>query len=430
MGLGQDHLGSVSQIQSSYKNCCLHQQELSHPVTMSISLFCFVTQFFVAVASLQLPPPTGPYNVGTKPYVLKHTTLNDPVAPKNISKSILVNVYYPTRDEAPPQRYLWPGLTDIYDAYYGLPNGTFNIITANLAYNAKPLTKKEHDKLRLPTLLFGPAQAGPPSRFYAGIILEMVSKGFPVVTVDHPWEPPYMEYPDGTVFTGHELAWSPCHSVSDTIHAYRLVDNSAILDALPHISIDLGIPLDLKRFAFFGHSLGASVALSQVLAERHRPASRDKVFLGALDMDGSLYGIGRTNSSWVNTRIPTLTLGSSRNYDLTWPVFESYQTSWTKSLRILGHSNHTDYSDLIFLKQANGIAGGAGVISAERFLEVSRTFVGAFFEMLVGKGEGALSGSADVTGKFPDVSFDYNNTGNPCEPAELCWPLEDPPPSC
>jgi hypothetical protein len=397
---------------------------------MSISLLYLLTQFFVAASSLHLPPPTGPYNVGTKPFVLKHTTLNDPVAPTNVSKSILINVYYPTRDNAPPQQYLWPGLTDVYDAYYSLPNGTFNNITANLAYDAKPLTKKENNKLRLPTLLFGPAQGGPPSQMYAGIILEMVSKGFPVVTVDHPWEPPYMEYPDGTSFTGHEVTWDPCRSVSNTIHAYRLVDNSAILDALPQISKKLGIPLDLKRFAFFGHSLGASAALVQVLVERHRAASRDKVFLGALNLDGSLYGIAATNSSWVNTRIPTLTLGSSRHFDLTWAVFESYQTSWAKSLRILGGSNHTDYSDLIFLKQANGIAGGAGVIAAERFLQVSRTFVGAFFEMLVGKGEGVLSGSVGAVGTFPEVSFDYNNTGDPCEPAELCWLPEDAPPSC
>ena len=354
---------------------------------MSASLFYLFVQFSLVVTGLHLPSPTGPYNVGTKPFILKHTTLNDPVAPNNVSKSLLINVYYPTHDGAPPHRYLWKGLTDAYDAYYRLPNGTFNDITANLAYNAKPLTAKEHDKLRLHTLLFGPAQGGPPTQMFTGIVIEMASKGFPVITVDHPWEPPYMEYPDGTSFTGHDVAWDPCVSVTNKIHAYRLVDNSAVLDALPQISKSLGIPLDFKRIAFFGHSLGGSVALSQALVEKHRAASRGKSFLGAINLDSTLFGLTATNSSEVNTHIPTLMLGSSHHYDQTWPVFESYQTSWTKSLRILGDSNHTDFSDLIFLKQANGVAGGAGKITAERFLELSRILLGDFFEMLLGNGQ-------------------------------------------
>ncbi|KAL1602405.1 hypothetical protein SLS60_005821 [Paraconiothyrium brasiliense] len=394
---------------------------------MLYSLLYLFSQFIVLVSGLSLPPPTGPYNVGTKPYVLKHTTVNDPVAPENVSLSLLVNLYYPTHDDAPSQKYIWDGLSATYDTYYGLPNGTFGNITANLALNAKPLSRKEHDNLYLPTLLFGPAFAGPPSRFFTGLISEVTSRGYSVVTVDHPWEAPYIEYPNGTAFTGHDVTWSPCRPVLDAAHAYRLTDNSAILDALLEISKKLGIPLDLKRFAFFGHSLGGSAAVSQLLVERNRTASRGKEFLGAINLDGSFFGIGATNSSWVDVREPSLLLGSSRYRDPSWAVFESYQSSWVKGIRILGQSNHTDFSDLIFLKQANGIAGGGDAITAERFLQVSRTIVSAFFGLLLGKGEGVLSGSTEVQEAFPEVAFDYNGTGNPCTPAELCWSY---PPSC
>ncbi|KAJ4348797.1 uncharacterized protein N0V89_010175 [Didymosphaeria variabile] len=353
----------------------------------------------------------------------KHTTLNDPVAPQSVSLSLLVNIYYPTYDDAPERTYVWDGLSATYDTYYGLPNGTFGNITANLAFNAKPLSRKESDKLHLPTLLFGPAFAGPPSRFFTGLISEMTSRGYPVVTVDHPWEAPYIEYPNGTAFTGHDVTWSPCTSVIDAAHAYRLTDNSAVLDALPEISKELGIPLDLNHFALFGHSLGGSAAVSQLLVERNRTALRGKKFLGAINIDGSFFGIGATNSSSVDVHVPSLLLSSGRYLDPSWAVFESYQSSWVKGFRILGHSNHTDFSDLIFLKQANGIAGGEGAITAERFLQVSRTMVSAFFGLLVGKGEGVLSGSAEVQEAFPEVTFDYNGTGNPCRPAELCWEI-------
>lgn len=400
-------------------------------VTMFSSFFYCYLHLFVGVFGLQLPPPTGPYNVGTTPYVLKHTTVNDPVAPSNISDSILLNIYYPTHDHFSPQKYLWGGLTALYDAYFGLPNGTFNDITADLAYNARPISVKEHINLRLPTLIFGPAMGGPPSQLYTGLILELVSRGFPVVTVDHPWEAPYIEYPNGTEFTGHAVDWSPCYSIGEAIHTYRLLDNSAVLDALPQISDQLNIPLDFNRFAFFGHSLGGSAALGQTLVEKQRPSSQKKVFLGAINIDGSLNGVTAANSSWVDTHAPSLILGSAKHgFDPTWAVFESFQSSWVKSLRILGNSNHTDYSDLIFLKQANNITGGEDVILAKRFLQIYRTMVGDFFEMLVGKGEGILNGSGTVQDKFPEVAFDYNGTGNPCTPAEICWLQERAPNSC
>ncbi|KAL5390307.1 hypothetical protein DPSP01_001879 [Paraphaeosphaeria sporulosa] len=400
---------------------------------MVLSCLYLFVPFIVRVSGLSLPPPTGPYNVGTKPYVLRHTTTNDTVAPEGVSKSVLVNVYYPTHDEAPAQKYIWDELGTAYDVYFGVAHGTFSNITATLAMNGKPLSRREHDKLRLPTLFFGPAMAGPPTRFFTGLISEMASRGYPVVTVDHPWEAPYIQYPNGTGFVGKSFLWNPCPEVIDDVQAYRLADNSAVLDALPKISKELGVPLDLRRFAFFGHSLGGSAAVSQLLVEKNRTTSHSKKFLGAINIDGTFFGIGGSNSSSLNTRVPTLLLSSDMHdpfagHDPTWPLFESFQSSWTKSLRIVGHTNHSDYSDLIFLKQANGFAGGEGAITAERFLQVSRTVVGDFFEMLVGKGEGVLKGSAEVQQAFPEVSFDYNGTGNPCTPPDICWPPPPPPP--
>lgn len=393
---------------------------------MLYSLFYRSIPLVVLVSGLTLPPPTGPYNVGTKPYVLKHTTIDDPVAPEGISKYLLVNVYYPTHDDAPLQKYIWDGASTAYDVYYDLPNGTFSNITANFALGGEPLSRKEHEKLRLPTLFFGPPLAGPPTHFFTGLISEMASRGYPVVTVDHPWEAPYIRYPNGTGVEGKSFFWNPCPNVIENVYAYRLADNSAVLRALPAISKEINIPADLKRFALFGHSLGGSAAISQLLVEKNRTAAHGKTFLGAINIDGTFFGNAATNSTSLDTRAPTLLLGSDMHdpfagRDPTWPLFESFQSSWTKSLRIMGHTNHTDYSDLIFLKQANGLAGGEAAITAERFLQVSRAIVGAFFEMLVGKGEGVLQGSAKAQEEFPEVAFDYNGTGDPCTPAEVCW---------
>ena len=101
--------------------------------------------------------------------------------------------------------------------------------------------------------------------------------------------------------------------------------------------------------------------------------------------------------------------------DESWPRFVSAQKKWRKSLRIKGNSNHTDFSDLIFLKQAYGKAGGEGAITAARFLEISRLIVGDFLAFLVtavGK-EGILSGTEEVRLSFPEVAYEFNGTGTP-----------------
>ncbi len=64
------------------------------------------TLVLVTVGSLTLPPPTGPYNVGQKPYVFEHISYNDPFWPNNISTSLLLNLYYPTETIAPPVYYI------------------------------------------------------------------------------------------------------------------------------------------------------------------------------------------------------------------------------------------------------------------------------------------------------------------------------------
>lgn len=391
-----------------------------------LGLCAVVSSSIHFVRGVVLPPPTGPYNVGSKPYVLNHTTLNDPVSPTNITTSILLNVYYPTRDPAPSQKYVWDSLSTYYDGYYGIPNGTFSNITGNIAFDAKPLLDDECANLHLPTLLWGPPAAGPPSQMFLGMISELVSKGYVVVTVDHPYEPPYLQYPNGTGYRGHEVDWEPPDDTLVALHEYRITDNSATLDALPQLAEDTGVPLNLTHIAFFGHSFGGSAALAQINAERNRTSSKDKTFLGAMNLDGTVFGPGAQNSSVVDMHAPALLMASEghlRSQDPSWPIFESWQSGWTKEVRVLGKSNHTDYSDLIFLKQANGIAGGDGAIAASRFLEVERMFVTAFFDMLIGGGEGVLAGNEDVLEEYPEVAFEYNNTGDPCAP-DLCWATE------
>lgn len=299
-----------------------------------------------------LPLPTGSFSVGSRAYTLPKSTLEDPVAPNGTGSFILLNVYYPTKQKVPPSKYIWGGLSVLYDDYYGLRNGSIRNFTARTAYNAESLPRKEWKGLDLPTLIFSLPFAGPPSQVFHAIISDLVSYGYSVVTMDHPYEQPYLQLPDGTGIPGLPFDYD-----SDTeegleliqrVHEYRLTDADAVLSSLPALSKHLSIPLNLTHFSFFGHSLGRSAALSQILYERNHTTAHKHHSLGALTMDGSLWGPAATNDSFADLRVPSLILSSAHHKgDPQFADVDVLQSSWAKEVNLGGKSNHTDFSNLI-----------------------------------------------------------------------------------
>lgn len=362
-----------------------------------------------------LSPPTGSFSVGYKAYTLPKITLNDPVAPNGTGTSVLLNIYYPTKQKASPSTYIWSGLSNLYDGYYGLHNGTFRNVTARTAYNAEPLPLKEWKQLLLPTLVFSPPFAGPPSQVFRALISDLVSLGYSVVTMDHPYEQPYLQLPDGTGISGlpfdYDANTEEGLELIQRVHEYRLTDAQAVLEDLPTISKHLSVPLNLTHFSFFGHSLGGSAALSQILYERNLTSRYKHRILGALNMDGSLWDPVAANDSSADLRIPSLILSSAHHRgDPQFADFDNLQSSWAKEINIGGNSNHTDFSDLIVLKQGLGIAGGEGAVSAERMINITRALVRDFQSLLLGKGEGILSGTTEVRAAWPELEWLYNKT--------------------
>ncbi|PSN69375.1 hypothetical protein BS50DRAFT_619993 [Corynespora cassiicola Philippines] len=384
---------------------------------MTISLGAFRLSFFIGVCScLLLPPPTGTYHVGSKAHVLNKTTINDPVAPSGTGTSILINFYYPTLRKSVEREYIWKGLSSLYEEYYNLPKDSFGRIKARIGHDAPPLSPTTCEHLNLPTLIWGPPFAGPPSQLFLGLFSELVSRGYTIVTVDHPYEQPFLQYPNGTGIQGLAMDFYPGNPevFLNQVVNYRLDDNAVLLRNLPELSEKTGISLNLTHFAIFGHSIGGAVAPLQILYEKAlRNTSRETShFIGAINLDGGMFGAAISNNSFSDTGVPNLLMasqGHQHDMDPTWPTFEAWQSAWTTDVRVLGNSNHTDYSDLIVLKQANGVAGGRNTIQANRMIDLVRIFVRTFFDMVGGRigGEGILSGSKQARIDWPEVVWQF-----------------------
>ncbi|KAG9195019.1 hypothetical protein G6011_00139 [Alternaria panax] len=365
--------------------------------------------------SFVLPPTTGLFSVGSKACVLPKITVDDPVAPNGTGTFVLLNIYYPTKQNTSPSKYIWGGLSSLYDTYYGLPNGTFRDVTARTTYKAAPVPLKEWRELNLPTLIFNPPFAGPPSQVFHALISDIVSHGYSVVTIDHPYEQPYLQLPDGAGIPGlpfdYDANTEEGLKLLQRVHDYRLTDAHAVLEAMPTLSKHLSIPLNLTHFSFFGHSLGGSAAFSQILYERNLTTGHKHRILGALNMDGSLWDPVAANDSSADLRIPSLILSSAYHRgDPQFADFDALQSTWAKEINIGGKSNHTDFSDLIVLKQGLGISGGEGAVSAERMISITRTLVESFQSLLVGVDEGILSGTNETRAAWPELEWLYNKT--------------------
>src|SRR5690242_6497089 len=189
-----------------------NNMRLKNSVTVTVASITVLCDSFV------LPPPTGIFNVGSEAFVLPKLTTDDPVAPNGTGTFILLNVYYPTEQKASPSKYIWSNLSNLYDNLYGLPNGTFRNTTALVSYKAKPLPLRTWKKLQLPTLIFNPGFAGPPSRLFHALLSDLASHGYSVLALDHPHEAPYIQLPDGTGISGLPFGYQ-----TDTKEKLKLV---------------------------------------------------------------------------------------------------------------------------------------------------------------------------------------------------------------
>ncbi|KAH8157306.1 hypothetical protein CIB48_g10943 [Xylaria polymorpha] len=178
----------------------------------------------------------------------------------------------------PPQPYLEPELAAIMEAQFNYSAGFLSTFTSTLQPNA-PFLKPQAGEPQLPTLLFGPGGGGPPVAGNTILISELVSHGYTVVGLDHPFEQPFIQFPDGTSAVGVEIDYNSL-PLLDAIYETRLVDNAVFLKSFPELTSKLGAPFNTTHMGSFGYSLGGAAALAQIY--------NDGRFVSGLNLDGSV----------------------------------------------------------------------------------------------------------------------------------------------
>lgn len=238
-----------------------------------------------------VPPlvkPDGPYPVGTEIY--RWVDLARPEeateAPDD-RRNVIVQAWYPADGTGgePASPYI-DGLGRLPPRVTLLPSGLMKHF-GKIETHAATAVPVSGDKQLWPVVLFGPGY-GAPRAFYTGLATALASRGYVVLTLDHPYESAVVELADGTIATTIERRLDNDPGMTRFMRGrldLRVEDIRFVIDQLSRPDVmgpRLAGRLDLDRIASMGHSLGGAAAALSMDAD-------DRI-VAAVNIDGTLYG--------------------------------------------------------------------------------------------------------------------------------------------
>ena len=201
---------------------------------------------------LSLPAPTGRNAVGVRSAFVADPSRTDPAT--GGPRTLPVRIWYPTShpQAGTPARYLSPAVQAVIEGALGAPEGTFDIDTHASA--GAPMRHRVRGVI-LVSPGFGNLVA-----FHTAQAIDLASRGWAVVTFDHPHDTFVVEGPDGTLIpidgeTLEHVALAFTQRVPDV----RLV--------LDHLSALVPGYRPSTPVGMYGHSLGGAAAAETMLVD-------------------------------------------------------------------------------------------------------------------------------------------------------------------
>ncbi|MFK8848348.1 alpha/beta hydrolase family protein [Streptomyces sp. Ac-502] len=382
---------------------------------------------------MTLPAPAGPYGVGIASLRLVDGGRRDPWVAEQAQRELMVSVRYPARAVGghPRAPQMLPGEAAAFEAWSNfsadIPKGTADwAATRTHAHLDAPVAP--HGGRGFPVVLYSPGAADPRS---LGSMLcdELASRGYVVVSIDHTYEAPGVQFPDGRVAysrmreeAGKVRGPEQMTALLKKLTAVRVADTRFVLDELGRSVVlprMLRGVLDLRAVGMFGQSGGGFTAAQAMHDDRRIRA--------AVNLDGVMGYTQRdddpSHPSTVGTDgldRPLLLMGKEGDDHHTvasWKAVWENSSGWHRDLTLVGaaHASFTDAQCLVpQLAQKGGGGGGlpravveklVGTVAPKRSVAAQRAYVTAFFDRWL-RGREEDSGLLDgPSGRFPEVRF-------------------------
>jgi predicted dienelactone hydrolase len=379
--------------------------------------------------SLSLPAPTGPYPVGAiELHLVDHDRPDPWVADR--PRELMTTVWYPARPASrePFAPYLPPLTAQRFgqDAAALLGIAAEQVDWTGITTHARTGAPPRAHRGGYPVVVYSPG-GGRPRAEGTMLVEEIASRGYVVVTVDHTYETPAVEFPDGRLVTQHLTDQEPAE-LNRALIRTRVQDTRFVLDQLAVLASGgnpdagkrrlpqgLGTALDLSRAGMFGHSAGGFTTAETMLLDRRLDAGAD--------LDGSMaYSFTDNDFGDAVTRgidRPFLLMGaglsSGRPHThleaADWRSFWQHSTGWKLDLHVADgeHFTFTDQQALLpqlaaaFALPEGFVAAAIGSVEPNRIITSQRVYVTAFFDQhLRYRPQPLLNGPSP---KHPGVAF-------------------------
>jgi dienelactone hydrolase len=312
-------------------------------------------------------------------------------------------------------RYLQPGVAEWFGAesVHGIPPGRVDwAATRTHAREGAPVDSRGGPR---PVVLYSPG-VGDPRTWGTVLVEELASRGYVVVTIDHTYESPAVQFPDGSVKGNEPLLTEFAQAVREgTVPALlekvlraRVADASFVLDRLAALPDGLPRVIDPARVGMFGQSGGGITAAEGMYEDRRIKAGID--LDGTLEFNQEPNGTNLMPVAVHGLRRPFMLMGrngSDHTTEPSWRAFWSHSGGWKRDLTLRG-SEHQTYTDLAAILPQAGV--GPEIIEEEigttdpvRAVAAQRAYVTSFFDRwLRAHDDHLLDGPSP---RYPDVVF-------------------------
>jgi predicted dienelactone hydrolase len=386
-------------------------------VALVAATACVATGAILALVYpvFRLPMPTGPYRIGTLTYHLVDKRRAEVFSGTlGAHREVMIQAWYPVDRGASgvAEAYRDPSTTTWKSAYLELVK-THVLRDVATARGSAPY----------PIIIFTPSWHGLRNQSMS-LVEDLVSHGFVVVGVDHPYGSGITVFPDGGkilarpdqfIDTSSESTLRDTTLIAEQQVQIRAADLVFVLNALEDLNKrgrlrTLTDRLDFSRVGLLGYSFGGAVAA--------QACWMDPRFLAALDLDGALFGEAArsgikqplfviSDSAPPPSKAETLSMRPARQR---WARFLSDQDHLlSKNLETHGGYlaeidgiAHSNFSDGALSSPVRWLTGN-GKIDRYRAITIIRQYALAFFELsLKGVREPLL---AAPSASYPEVKL-------------------------
>ncbi len=357
---------------------------------LTVGLVALATALPILFPIPRIPAPSGPFQVGTRSYEFIDEARKELYSGKDEARRFMIQVWYPAEVKDSDVRAPWMENAEVFApaiaGFFELPPFFFDHLTlTNIpAYNNADVAAADED---FPVIVFSHGWNGFNAQ-NAGQALELASRGYVVVGIQHTYGAMTTVFPDGTIAPNNPKALpedgtDPNYEmVAQVLVKQWAEDISFSLDQLEAWNEAGSHPfegkLDLSRVGVYGHSTGGGAAIQFCgtdvrcvavlgLDPFMRPVSAEVLESGVRQPSFFMF-----SQSWADD----VNSPSSRLFAQFIPnVSDNYGV-----VKIEG-TRHYDFSDLPLFSPIAPQLGLKGPLNGKRVTEIVNAYLVDFFEM-------------------------------------------------